>query len=135
MTKAHPHADLMLQYAQDAAETETPWERWEFLSCASSEKWCSCGTHPEWKTLSAYRRKPQIITVNGFEVPAPAKELMEDQVLWAADPTHPEWAFVLAYGCKRPSHALQFKRGVLHTTKEAAVAHAKAMLGIDPRGE
>ena len=27
---AHKHADLMLQYAQDAAKTEEPWERWEY---------------------------------------------------------------------------------------------------------
>ena len=25
----HIHADLMLQYAQDAQETDKPWERWE----------------------------------------------------------------------------------------------------------
>ena len=25
----HIHADLMLQYAQDAMETDKPWERWE----------------------------------------------------------------------------------------------------------
>jgi len=27
---AHKHADLMLQYAQDAMETDKPWERWEY---------------------------------------------------------------------------------------------------------
>ena len=26
---AHKHAALMLQYAQDAAETDKPWKRWE----------------------------------------------------------------------------------------------------------
>ena len=26
---AHKHANLMLQYAQDAMETDKPWERWE----------------------------------------------------------------------------------------------------------
>ena len=25
----HKYADFMLQYAQDAQETETPWDRWE----------------------------------------------------------------------------------------------------------
>ena len=29
-TKAHKHAALMMQYAQDAMETENPWERWQF---------------------------------------------------------------------------------------------------------
>ena len=26
----HKHADLMLQYAEDAMETDRPWERWEW---------------------------------------------------------------------------------------------------------
>ena len=29
MMAKHVHADLMLQYAQDAMETDKPWERWE----------------------------------------------------------------------------------------------------------
>lgn len=27
---AHKHANLMMQYAQDAAESVTPWEMWEY---------------------------------------------------------------------------------------------------------
>ena len=29
MTK-HIHADLMMEYAKDAMETDKPWERWEY---------------------------------------------------------------------------------------------------------
>lgn len=31
----HPHAELMKQYAEDAMETDKPWERWEY-SCDGS---------------------------------------------------------------------------------------------------
>ena len=53
---AHKHAALMAEYAKDAAETDKPWERWE---------WRNGG---EWAKLSAafvfypdteYRRKPK----------------------------------------------------------------------------
>lgn len=134
MTQAHIHATLMLQYAQDAAETETPWERWEWRA-GSNMPFEACANNPAWAPEHAYRRKPQTITVNGFEVPAPVKEAAEHQLLWAADPAHSAWAFSMAYRLAHSEHVRQFRRGLLHTTKEAAVAHAKAMLGIDPKGE
>lgn len=74
MTQAHIHATLMLQYAQDAAETETPWERWEWRA-GNKMPFEACTNHPAWVPVFVYRRKPQTITVNGFEVPAPVKDL------------------------------------------------------------
>ena len=38
---AHKHAALMLQYAQDAMETDRPWERWELYSDKKKE-WFTC---------------------------------------------------------------------------------------------
>lgn len=56
--EAHKHAALMLLYAQDAAETERPWERWEYQTKNYSE-WAPCGSLMEWNADSSYRRKPQ----------------------------------------------------------------------------
>jgi hypothetical protein len=53
---AHKHAALMAQYAQDAAETDTPWERWEWKRC--DNKWCQMSVNPGWATDYDYRRKP-----------------------------------------------------------------------------
>lgn len=53
----HKHADLMMQYALDAAETDKPWERWEY--CVGLDvRWDACTKHPEWVTVHEYRRKP-----------------------------------------------------------------------------
>ena len=53
---AHPHAALMALYAQDAAETEAPWDRWE---CSSANiTWYDLKKHPEWIEGCQYRRKP-----------------------------------------------------------------------------
>ena len=54
---AHKHAALMMQYAQDALETDKPWERWEFT--ASGNEFESLSNHPYWYEDYEYRRKPR----------------------------------------------------------------------------
>lgn len=132
--KGHPHAALMAEYAKDAAETDKPWERWE-ASVGPNQPWTACVGHPGWAEFYSFRRKPEppkTITVNGFEVPAPITEPpAESTLVWFAAPTIPDFAAKVRYLLEWDIH--KFERGLLHTTKEAAVAHAKAMLGIDPK--
>ena len=59
---AHKHAALMLQYAQDAAESVTPWEMWEYK--LHGEPWFPCENHPTWSENIRYRRKPQLIELS-----------------------------------------------------------------------
>lgn len=131
-TKGHPHAALMAEYAKDAAETVTPWERWEFRR--GNEEWLRPIKHPEWLGAFQYRRKPEppkTITVNGFEVPAPLTTApKEGDLVWVASTRTHGFAAKVRYVSGWDSH--NFKRSLLHATREAAVAHAKAMLGIDP---
>lgn len=50
----HKHADLMMEYAKDAQETDRPWERWEY-----SYEWMGympCSVHPSWASDCGYRR-------------------------------------------------------------------------------
>lgn len=58
--KRHIHAELMMQYAQDAMETDKPWERWEFYG-SLSEGWMSveAAISPVWWPDVQYRRKPK----------------------------------------------------------------------------
>lgn len=70
-----------------------------------------------------------MITVNGFEVPAPLKEIppMTTHV-WRSEPGHPEF-------CTRWTSAWihpELENGRVHLTKKAAQAHGKALAGIDP---
>ena len=54
---AHKHAALMLQYAQDAAETDKPWERWE-VSPEAENNWRSIASGGVlWNPLFDYRRR------------------------------------------------------------------------------
>ena len=134
MNQSHPHAASMLLYAHDAAETDTPWERWQ---CKLKTKtiWCDgFDEHPIWHEDFEYRRKPKTITVNGIEVPEPAREVPKrgDQY-YLADPTSSRK--VVRYWTNEPEEKSWIEKGVLHLTKEAAIAHAQAMLVPSQRNQ
>ena len=54
---AHPHAENMRLYAEDAAETDKPWERWEGRSPVID--WIPLTGNPPWNEVAEYRRKPK----------------------------------------------------------------------------
>ncbi len=66
----HPHADKMLQYAQDAQETDTPWERWE-VKGEYTPRWYQCSSHPQWSVNREYRRKSDKIALPQIALPKP----------------------------------------------------------------
>lgn len=131
--KGHPHAALMAEYAKDAAETDKPWRRWE-ASIGPNQPWVACIGHPSWAEFYSFRRKPEqpkTIMVNGFKVPAPETKKILPRTYYAPAPD--EASYWRSHHYSTVWAQLCFERGLLHTTKEAAVAHAKAMLGIDPK--
>jgi hypothetical protein len=66
----HKHAANMALYAQDAAETDEPCNRWEYMP-AHHAVWYPCTHHPEWIGDIKYRRKPRTIRIGERDVPAP----------------------------------------------------------------
>jgi hypothetical protein len=52
----HPHAENMKRYAEDAAETDRPWERWGWWHTFNNE-WLPLSYHPDWSIKTQYRRK------------------------------------------------------------------------------
>ena len=132
MNKPHKHAALILAYAQDAAETEKPWERWEYRDGGA---WYSHSLNPQWHTETEYRRKPSVIIINGIEVPEPMREKPEigrkyfalsfdyddgySQQTWEDD-----WLDWIWLGS-----------GICHLTREAAKLHAKALLSFTKKEE
>lgn len=82
-----------------------------------------------------YRIKPRTIKVNGFDVPEPMREAPKEGVeFFVASPAAEEFHAYFEWECEE-SDADWLSRGICHATKEAAIAHAKAMLGIDPNKE
>lgn len=54
--KKHPHAELMMQYAQDAMTTDKPWELWQW-NHPDCDSWNDFSANPNWTEDRNYRRK------------------------------------------------------------------------------
>jgi hypothetical protein len=125
----HKHAENMLAYAQDAMETDKPWERWEWFD-EYEQKWETLALNPKWGLDAQYRRKPRAININGFEVPEPVREPLEvRQEYFVPSPTYDGGADCHTwYGDEYDNDWLT--KGIIHLTKEAAQTHAKALLSF-----
>ena len=79
-----------------------------------------------------FRPIPKTIKVNGFDVPAPMSENIKvgDKYFFPAPAI--ERYFQHTYWDGGDFDKLNLARGTIHKTQESAIAHAKAMLGIDP---
>lgn len=72
------------------------------------------------------------IKVNGFDVPAPMSEAPEHGVEYFIASINSDY-FVDDYRFHGDSYDKRWlSRGIAHSSKKSAIAHAKAMLGIDP---
>lgn len=112
--KGHPHAEKMAEFAQDARETDKPWDRWEWLGASGT--WHPADSSPTWERFTEFRRKPTITPD-----PHAASMLMYAQDAaetdrawerwemrnghngWVACCSHPDWARSLAYRRKAQS--------------------------------
>ena len=129
----HKHAELMMQYAQDAMESSEPWERWEYRVDLHS-KWIALTGNTVWYEDIQYRRKPKMISVtlmDGEVVrwPEPHKgDLNVGQhcylVVHNGDVDH------ICFALHSPRNkSVQF--GMVHLTKEAAEQHSHALFKIN----
>jgi hypothetical protein len=125
----HIHAELMMQYAEDAMNNDKPWLLWESKD-EHDECWKTRFVHPRWIKEVQYRRKPKTININGFEVPEPLREYPEvgtviflastnctmgnNHSKWRNDYTYLEW----------------LEKGIVHLTSEAAQEHINAILSF-----
>jgi len=126
----HIHAELMALYAQDAMETDKPWVRWEGRKNGYDEWRPFESGHPSWLIDFEYRRKPRTININGHEVPEPVREkLGDDQTYYTVALTSP--SSIIGYDWNGDGIDLMLlKSGLIHLTREAAVAHAEALLSF-----
>ena len=126
---AHKHAELMLQYAQDAAETDKPWERWQIRPEGGTEGWHDCSGRLCFSERFEYRRKPRTLTYT-VTIPEPMREAPTlGSVYWICDPTsHPPVTW--GYWSAHDSGQMRLARGLCFSTEADAITAAKAMLPI-----
>ena len=126
---AHKHAARMLQYAQDAAETDKPWERWQIRPEGGTEGWHDCSGRLCFSERCEYRRKPRTLTYS-VTMPEPLREAPEvGKTYWLAEPWVESLAHEYEWSGDR-ADGLCLKRGLCFATREDAIAAAKAMMPI-----
>lgn len=129
-SKPHVHAENMKLYAEDAAETDKPWERWEVLA-VGHQFWNSCLEGLYWHPRNSYRRKRKMRVVNGFSVPAPETKVPSiGTTIFIADPAREEWYSYTSW-CTALYDRLWFARGLVFLNRDDAIANAKAMCFIN----
>lgn len=117
--QGHPHAALMAEYAKDAAETDRPWERWQFMSSVSGEWHTFRATHGNlsWDESTQYRRKPEAAYTGPISTNA---------TYYLANPVSSGWYSTLYSG--EVNIKMHQTRGLVFLTPQGAIAHAKAMV-------
>ncbi len=119
----------MAQYAQDAMETPTPWERWEMSG--AGKFWLTCFATPTWDNELDYRRKPRTININGFDVLEPVREPLEYGQEYYIPTIAADLRVASLFTWYDNDHDFRWlEKGIVHLTKEAAELHAKALLSF-----
>ena len=129
----HIHAELMLQYAQDAMETSEPWERWEFYD-DNGRIWIALTSNILWYEDTRYRRKPKMISVtlmDGEVVswPKPNKTELKHGDVYYTVPASCD-ALQMQWGTVENDNG-RLKMGSVHLTKDAAEQHSYALFKIN----
>lgn len=132
--KWHTHAALMAEYAKDAAETDTPWERWEYRLTGGIWTSFKEASRPYWYESTEYRRKPdkpRTIRIGNFDVPEPLREEPEEgHAVFLVMPHKPS-GFLTKYWLRDPELDLfVLNMGLLHSTMRAAAIHAEALRSL-----
>ena len=123
----HVHADLMAEYAKDAAKSTEPWKDWEITDLIEPTDWISCTGHPSWYSGHNYRRKPKTVTINGIVVNKGLTEANYDTLVYIPALHLHEKYIAIRF---EDTYQRSLERGLVHATKEDAIAMADAMLAV-----
>lgn len=121
----HPHAELIMKYAEIARYDAEPWKHFEVRRKGTFWDNCDipCGFHENLE----YRLKPRTININGFEVPEPLRSVpaygTSYFIIDLPDVEDMTWTNV-------PDEYQWLKAGIIHLTREAAEKHLEALLSF-----
>ena len=134
---AHPHAELMMEYAKIAQTTDEPWTHFE-LRQNDSCVWEAIHLPLRFYSHVEYRLKPdppKTIRIGEYDVPEPVREPLEkDTEYWIAHFSLVGLVDDFKW-CNDNFDKRVLKNGLIHLTKEAAVIHAKALMSLTKAAE
>ena len=128
---AHPHAELMMEYAKIARTTDKPWTHFEVRQNDSCV-WEAIHRPVRFYSHMEYRLKPEqkTIRIGEYDVPEPVREPLEN----GATCWYPKLSNIdLIDGyiwCNDDTDLRMLSNGLIHLTEEAAKAHAEALLSL-----
>lgn len=124
----HPHAAAMMEYAKDAVIHPEPWGLWQYFA---QDQWRDIEDgHPRWEPATQYRRKPRTIRIGERDVPEPLRVAPAVGAnCWFIHLHGPSLVEPIAFAdCDWQRRSLE--RGLLHATREGAMAHAEALVEL-----
>lgn len=130
--QGHPHAELMAQYAEVAKTNPKPWEEFQAFG-TGSQKWLTCTSMLSFEEGIQYRRKPKTKLIHGVEVPDITFTPNEGDFICVPSPCFDGFISTPKfYNDKHGEHHVKHNLCYPDTEegKQAAILHAKAMLGI-----
>lgn len=123
------HHELILQYAEDAQKSAEPWKLWQVESWCGG--WVTLGAPPQWSVCRKYRRKPRTIRIGEYDVPEPIRvEPLQGESIYIVDPGISSYCRMRDYRADSIYTTGAFKRGLVHTTPEAAELHGRALASL-----
>lgn len=128
MNTPHKHADILIAIAQgktvqmrrkgETGPDNDWWESANVLQYINDEN-------------REFRIKPETMTINGHEVPCPVREpLAEDQDFYVVAVTQIRRPRCFRWNPDSDVMQSWLKRGLIHLTEAAAIAHAEALLSF-----
>lgn len=125
----------MLLYEQAAAETDKPWERWEFFVAADEygdDRWVTCGKPLAWIPTIQYRQKVNNVELShNLDFPNPIQIVPKHGTsYWYLDWYDNRFTVQSTVWI---SHETDFKRlraGVCHLNREDAEHHVAVLNAI-----
>lgn len=124
----HPNSEILIALAEGRPiQAQFEASPWTGMDTFDRTIWLRLvlADNPRYK----FRVKPETITVNGFEVPAPCREpLKEGTRYFVANPLAKGWIESYKWNNDRLDN-LWLKRGLVHLTADVAITYAKAWMG------
>ncbi|MBD2815956.1 hypothetical protein ID850_14550 [Xenorhabdus sp. Flor] len=130
----HIHADLIMEYARLAQETDRPWEYFEYAFAWEVGRlyWEPCKKEIVFKEDMLYRLKPRTIKIGEIDVPEPVRDPLEyGTEYWHVDFT--EVNSICASGTEWEGDCIDkmyLEQGLIHLARESAELHARALISL-----
>ena len=124
--KPHPQAEILRAIADGGGIEAFNGKEWFGITPMTALRFIYDGNTP-------LRIKPQIVNINGFEVPEPMREAPKLKTrFWLTDPLNNSGISTCTWHDGVMDKAW-LSLGICHSTKEAATIHAKALLSFTRR--